>query len=161
MEPPYRVTRRTAREAHPLLRVLFSCPSNELLRDYLAELIHSVSPSGIAVATVIPSGIREEELLETAVKQNFDVGVLVLNNIFYPPHDQDTRLAMLTLDGVSLVRKMTCLFRLPIIALYGWPRIDRHAAILIRAGATSALRLPFETEEMKRALKRCLRGTIA
>jgi hypothetical protein len=152
-------TRYRAREQKPLLRVLFSCPFNELMRDYLSELVRGIAPNCSGVATVIPPGVEEEALLETAAKQRFNVAVVVLNNVSYPPHDPAERLATLASDGVALVRKMRCLFRIPIIALYGWPTNDGHAAILIRAGATFALRLPFEHAEMKQALRWSLLGS--
>lgn len=160
MEEPPEYRRTQTIRAPKLLRIFFSCPLNELSREYFAELIHTVCP-GSAVAIVIPPTVREEELLETATKQKFDVAILMLNNIFYWPHDLDTRLATLAADGVALVRKMKCLIPMPVIALYGWPRSARHAAILVRAGATIAFQHPFNHEGMKEALRRSLRGSSA
>jgi len=124
------------------------------MRDYLAELIHTVRP-GCAVATVIPLGIREEELLQTASEQRFDLAILVLNNVDFSPYDPATRAATLASDGVALVSTMRN-FGMPMIALYGWPHIARYAATLIRAGASSALQLPFARKEIKQALLHCL-----
>ena len=72
--------------ASQLIRVLFSDPSYEGLRDYFAQLILSIYPGCDAVATVVPPGIREDELLETAAKQRFDLAILILNNVFYAPY---------------------------------------------------------------------------
>ena len=66
------------------------------------------------------------------------------------------RLATLTSDGIFLVRRMIRLFKMPIIALYGMPDDASHVEALMRAASAAAMKLPFETEEMKRALKRCL-----
>ncbi len=153
-EPPeYRLTHRTIRTPK-LWRVLFSCPLNDLMRDHLANLIHMLCPA-CAVATVISPGIREEELLATVSNQRFDVAILVLNNVNFSPYDLGRRAATLASNGIALVRKMKE-FGMPVIALYGWPRSARHAAILIRAGATFAFQLPFDHEEIKEALLRCL-----
>ena len=138
-----------------MIRVLFSDPSNEMLRDYVAELIHSIYPN--AVATVIPPGIREEELLETAAKQRFDLAILVLNNIFYAPYYSPRRRVTLAADGVFLMRRMIRLFKVPIIAPYGMPDDFSHVATLIQAGATAVLKLPWQHEEMKQALRHALR----
>ena len=124
------------------------------MREYLVELIHTVSP-GCAVATVIPLGIREEELVEMASTQRFDLAILVLNNVNFYPYDLGRRSATLASDGVALVRKMKELALLT-IALYGWPRNARHSAILIQAGAMFALKLPFNDEEMKEALRQSM-----
>src|SRR5438477_9988420 len=103
-EPPlYRCMRRSCIEQRPF-SVLFSEPSNELLRDYFVELIHDVLPRGRGVRTIIPRGIREKELVETAVRQRFDLVVIVLNNVFFPPYDMTRRVATLMADGVLLVQ---------------------------------------------------------
>jgi len=102
------------------------------------------------VVTMVPSGIREEQLLETAAKAKFDIAILVLNNILYAPYDLNTHVSTLAADGVSLV---ICAFNIPIIALYGWPDDPSHAATLLRAGATAALQRPFKSEEMEQAIR--------
>src|SRR5207248_5788783 len=53
--------------ASRLIRILFSDSSFEGLRDCFA-LILNIYPGCDAVATVVPLGIREDELLETAAK---------------------------------------------------------------------------------------------
>ena len=142
--------------ASQLIRVLFSDPSYEGLRDYFAQLILRIYPGCEAVATVVPPGIREDELLETAAKQRFDLAILILNNIFYAPYDSAWRVATLASDGILLTRRMICLFKVPIIALYGSPDDPLHAASLLEAGAAAALKLPCQSEEMKQALRHSL-----
>jgi DNA-binding NarL/FixJ family response regulator len=136
-----------------VIRVLFSDPSYEAVRDYSAQLIHRVCPNCREVAAVVPPTIREGDLLETAAKYRFDLAILVLNNIFYAPYDLDTRGATLAVDGVSLVRRMIRAFNIPIIALYGHPDDPWHVRTLLRAGATAAMKLPFKAEEMEQALR--------
>jgi hypothetical protein len=126
------------------------------MRDYLVELIHAVSPGSRGVATVIPPSIREGDLLATAAKQKFDVAILVLNNVFYAPYYPARRPATLTSDGIFLIRRMIRSFKMPIIALYGMPDDASHVKVLMQTGVAAAMKLPFDTGEMKRALKRCL-----
>jgi hypothetical protein len=155
-QPPYRLVRGAPREQLPALRILFSEPSDELLRDFLAELIHRVCPKSHVVATTIPQGIREKELLETAAGQRFDLAILVLNNVFYPPYEMTRRAATLASDSVLLVEKMKRICKAPVIALYGWPREHRQATTLLRAGAAAAFQLPFSTTDMQAALAQCI-----
>lgn len=144
-----------SREPLHTVRLLVS-DRNELVTDFLAELVHEIARLGIKVATIIPPTIREADLLETAVKQNFDAAVLTLNNIFYSPYDAATRAQTLAEDSLALVRKMVILFKKPIIALYGWPDDPSYPSRIIEAGATAVFRLPFPSEEFQQALKRCL-----
>src|ERR1017187_5691895 len=109
-----------SREPLDIVRILVS-DRNELVTDFLAELIHGIARSGIKVATIVPPTIREADLLETAVKQTLDAAVLTLNNIFYSPYNAATRAQTLVEDSLELVRKMVILFNKPIIALYGSP----------------------------------------
>ena len=147
---------RTLDFSASLIRVLFSDTSYEGLRDYFAQLILSIYPGCDAVATVVPPGIREDELMETAAKQRFDLAILILNNVFYAPYDPARRIATLASDGVFLTRRMICLFKMPIIALYGWPDDPLYPAGLLEAGAAAALKLPCPPEEIKQALRHSL-----
>jgi UDP:flavonoid glycosyltransferase YjiC (YdhE family) len=63
--------------------------------------------------------------------------------------------------GVFLTRRMSCLFKMPIIALYGWPDAPLYAARLLEAGTAAALKLPCQSGEMKQALRHCLRRRAA
>jgi hypothetical protein len=139
--------------ASQLFRVLFSDASFEGLRDYFAQLILSIYAGCDAVATVVPTGIREDELLETAAKQRFDLAILILNNILCAPYYLPRRRIMHAADGVFLIRRMICLFKVPIIALYGWPDDPLYAARLLEAGE---LKLPCPPEEIKQALRNSL-----
>jgi hypothetical protein len=142
--------------ASQLFRVLFSDASFEGLRDYFAQLILSIYAGCDAVATVVPTGIREDELLETAAKQRFDLAILILNNILCAPYYLPRRRIMHAADGVFLIRRMICLFKVPIIALYGWPDDPLYPAGLLEAGAAAALKLPCPPEEIKQALQHSL-----
>ena len=144
-----------SREPLHIVRILVS-DRNELVTDFLAELVHEIARLGINVATIIPPTIREADLLETAAKQTFDAAVLTLNNIFYSPYDMATRAQTLAEDSLALVRKMVILFKKPIIALYGSPDDLSYPSRIIEAGATAVFRLPFSSEEFQQALKRCL-----
>src|SRR5437867_1115715 len=97
-----------SRDSLPLVRILVS-ETDDWLAEMIAELTHEIARIGISVATIIPPSIREEDLLETAAKQKFDVAVLLLNNIFYQPYDVATGLASLIPDSVALVEKMIAL----------------------------------------------------
>ncbi len=130
--------------------------TDEWLAELIAELTHEMARVGVSVATIIPPSIRDDDLLETAAKQNFDVAVLLVNNISYAPYDLRSRTVQLERNGVYLVRQMTRLFGKPVIALYGWPQHDLYRSRLLRAGATAALRAPCRTDDLQQELKRCL-----
>src|SRR5260370_5838468 len=100
----------------------------------MTKLIHMICTAS-AVATVIPPGIREEELLATVSNQRFDVAILVLNNVNFSPYDLGRRAATLASNGIALVRKVKE-FGSPEITLYGFAVSARHAAILIPDHAT-------------------------
>lgn len=135
-----------------MVRILVS-ETDEWLAEMIAELVHAAAKLGISVATITPPTIRQDDLLETAAKQNFDGGVLLLNNIFYPPYDLRSREASLRSDSIALVATMTRLFKKPIIALYGWGD-DEYSADVVQAGAEAAIRIPCAREELQEELKR-------
>lgn len=126
------------------------------MRDYVSELIHSFIP-GSVLLTKTPGGISEAELLALAASDNFDVAIVVVNNVSFPPHEIFRRPATLASDQLTLVAKLKQFGR-PIIALSGWPNDPSHISALGDAGATFASRLPFNDNALKPVLQRCLLG---
>lgn len=144
-----------ARKSPPLLRILVS-ETDEWLADIIADVIHDMAKLGVSLAAITPPTIRDTDLLETAAKQHFDMGVLLVNNVFYEPYDLSTRGDRICHDSVAFVTRIVQLFDKPIIALYGWPAVDSFATKLMEAGATAAFRIPCVVEDIQQALKRCL-----
>ena len=120
--------------------------------DLVAALTHDLARLPITIATIVPTSAREEDLLETAARQKFDLAVLFLNNILYSSGDRE-RLAD---DSVALVQKMARLFQKPIIGVFAWPASPNYASRIGEAGATAVFRAPFNCEDMQQAIKRCI-----
>jgi hypothetical protein len=143
------------RASRPLVRILVS-EQDEWLRGIIADLFHRIARVNVSLAIVIPPGIRDVELLETAAKQKFDAAVLLVNNISYESYDSSARGECPAEDGVLFVKKLVTLFRFPVIALYGSPDDELYASRLVNAGATTALKLACPMDDIEHALKRCL-----
>jgi hypothetical protein len=140
-----------SRDPITLVRIFVSW-REESFYDLIAALAHDIARLPITIATIVPDGIREEELLETAARQSFDLAVLFLNNILYSSGHRE-RLAD---ESVALVQKMTRLFHKPIIGVYGWPDSPDYPFRILEAGATEVFRAPFKCEDMQQAIKRCI-----
>jgi len=100
------------------------------------------------------SNIDCEELLELAHNHDFDISILVLNNIYpnkiFP--DEDRKIGIL-----KLIKYLKDHYNKPVIALYGWnlgdPDIANKAVL---AGANFCLPIPTEVEDLTNAVEKCL-----
>lgn len=144
-----------SRDPSPLVRILVSETDN-WLSEMIAALTHDIARTGISVAAVIPPTVYEDDLLETAAKQKFDVAVILLNNVFYRPYDTKMRINSLVPGSLRLVKTMVSAFGIPVIGLYGSPDDDGYAAEVLSAGATAVFRIPCPPEDIQQGLKRCL-----
>jgi hypothetical protein len=63
-----------------LVRIL-SSELDDGIRECLSGFVHEVANEGISVATLIPSTVHENDLLEKAAEQRWDLAMLILNNI--------------------------------------------------------------------------------
>ncbi|HTA30184.1 MAG TPA: hypothetical protein VK731_06850, partial [Candidatus Cybelea sp.] len=119
---------------------IFVSSREESFYDLIATLTHEIARLPITIATIVPEGIGEEELLEIAARQSFDLAVLFLNNILY----SSGRRERLADDSVALVQKMARLFLKPIIGVYGWPDSPDYPSRILAAGATEVFQAPFK-----------------
>lgn len=106
------------------------------------------------MATLIPPTVHEEDLLEKAAEQRWDIAMLLLNNIRYPSDDRSA--SGINRDAGNLVRKMKQLFGKPIVCFFGWPDDPALINMATNAGADGVFRLPCNVEDVLPTLRRCL-----
>ncbi len=136
-----------------LVRIL-SSELDDGIRECLSGFVHEVANEGISVVTLIPSTVHENDLLEKAAEQRWDLAMLILNNIMYSSGERSA--PAIIRDAGNLVHKLKQLFGKPILCFYGW--LDDPALINIatNAGADGVFRLPCSREDLFPALRRCL-----
>lgn len=107
---------------------------------------------------------RAEQVLEYARSQEFDLCILILNNLRYPPeyHRPDSSSNAQWPDGFpdmasKFVAQLKQTFTTPIIAMAGDPR-DRvlWGEKVTRAGASYFFLLPPNNDDFLAALRKCL-----
>lgn len=141
------------RQPLPIVRI-FASERDKWFCDLIAVLVHDLARLGISLVVVTPSTPLEQDLLERAAAENWDLAFLMLNNVLYSSHERSAE--ALEHDSIELVQIMVRLFKKPIIACYGYPDAADFPARLLVAGATAAFQLPCDPEEMQQAIKRCL-----
>jgi hypothetical protein len=136
-----------------LIRIL-SSEQCELFCGLFSEWVHEVAGEGISVATLIPATVLENDLLERAAEQRWDLAMLFLNNIMYSSNDRNA--PAIIRDAGNLIRKMKQLFGRPILCFYGWPDDPEMIKVAIAAGAEGCFRVACSAEDVFPALRRCL-----
>ena len=114
-------------------------------RDLLKFLINLVCDLGNSVESVMPNGDSDDDILQLACLTHWDASLLIVNNIAYPKD------VSIEIGATELVSKLAR-FEKPLVATYGWPQNEALAAQLLRAGATSAFRIPCTTPVIQAAL---------
>ena len=105
---------------------------------------------------------RAEQVLEYARSQEFDLCILILNNLSYSPkyHLPDGSSEAQWADDFTdfasnFVAQLKQTFTPPIIAMAGWPRV-LWGEKATRAGANYFFLLPYSVAEFTEAVKTCL-----
>jgi hypothetical protein len=107
---------------------------------------------------------RAEQLLEYAQSQEFDVCILILNNLSYSPEyhrpdgsSDDQWEGEFTDMASKFVAQLNQTCTTPIIAAAGWPRDTLlWSEKVTRAGGSYFFPLPFPVAEFMEAVKNCL-----
>jgi hypothetical protein len=145
-----------ARIRHPhagsMIRVVTN--ESEWFVDFIALVLDTLVPTGVAWQIVTPVGIHEQQLLKCAADVKWDLACLLLNNIQYTSLDRSAE--ALERDSVELVRKMTHRFKRPIIAFYGFPDSPTLPARVLDAGAVAVFRAPCPLNDVLGQINRCL-----
>jgi hypothetical protein len=135
------------------IRVL-SSEHDEDLRECLIEMVREAVGERVSVETVMPATIHENDLLKTAAEQQWDLAMLILNNILYSSNDRSAP-AMIR-DAGNLIRKMKQLFGKPIVCFFGWPDDPEMIKVATEAGAEGCFRLACSADDVLPTLRRCL-----
>ncbi len=96
-----------------------------------------------------------DELLQIVQHHDFNISILILNNIFFPSGDffAGNRLE----KSLHLITYLKDNYKKPVIALTGWPRDNSFfGEKAIAAGADFFFPLPFEWFEFLDAIEQCL-----
>jgi predicted Zn-dependent protease len=127
-------------------------------------ILDIIAYSGNGQFELVPTTTeRAEQVLEYARSQEFDLSIVILNNLSYPPefnrpaysstaHWADEFTDMASQFVAQL--KQTC--ATPIIAMAGEPRDLLLWEKATRAGAANFFLLPFDVGDFQAALKKCL-----
>ena len=137
----------------PRIRVL-SSEQDEALREYLSGFVREAAGEGVSVETLIPATIHENDLLKTAAEQQWDLAMLVLNNILYSSGDR--RASAIIRNVGNLIRRIKK-FGKPIVCFCGW--LDEYPEMIkvaMTAGAEGCFRLQCNAVEVLPTLRRCL-----
>jgi DNA-binding NarL/FixJ family response regulator len=143
-----------------MVRVLIGNSQPALNEVILDTIAYSGNGQYEMVATSIE---RAEQLLEYAQSQEFDLCILILNNLSYSPEyhrpdgSSDAQWEDEFTDMASeFVGQLKKTFTTPIIAMAGWPRDLVLWEKATRAGAANFFPLPFPVPEFVEAVKNCL-----
>jgi hypothetical protein len=142
---------KSPRNPKKIVRVLVS-NNGEPFNDHVTALMHLAASVPVVLVSVMPATTFETDLLETAARNMFDLAILFLNSVEYSSGDR----GKLEGDSVGLVEEMLVRFQKPVICIYSWPDSCHYRSRLLNAGAVAALPVPYDVEDLRRALRRCL-----
>jgi hypothetical protein len=118
-------------------------------------MFDELAEDGISVVAITPPSIQEKDILHFADKYEWELGVLVLNNIDYLPHDRSPH--GLCRDAIGFVRLLSKKYRKPLFCVYGSPDLPDFRDAVLDAGASYVDKLPCDVEKLRKAIKLCLK----
>ena len=136
----------------PQLRVLV-CDDQDTFVEFFSACINEVIRGKYDLKVMWT--LYADELLELAHSQQFDIFILILNNVCFRPLNLSVRGRV---ENVwQLVTHLRTMYRRPVIALSGQPDkspfSEENAKL---AGASFFFPLPFKVEDFKEAIEKCL-----
>jgi hypothetical protein len=104
---------------------------------------------------VVATSVRyAEEVVIRAQTQEFDLCIVVLNNLFYPTSPSSPEGFME--NALKFITQLKHASQSPVIAFTGWPDDPSFGGKVVRAGANCFFWLPFPPADFMEAVKKCL-----
>ncbi|MGB5107075.1 MAG: hypothetical protein WBP42_10225 [Candidatus Zixiibacteriota bacterium] len=100
--------------------------------------------------------LRESDIMAAALSCEFDIAILVLNNIIFDSI-QSTDMTDRVEKCMQLISYINRLLRLPVVVLYGYPRDPGIVARALDAGALCAALIPCEIKYFTEPIAQILR----
>lgn len=125
---------------------------DENIGQTICDSLNDDSGKGLSIETAI--ALRSDELIELVQADDFDLALLVLNNMIFDPHEADIRERVES--GMTLVSELRHKYGLPVIALYGHPNDGSLAKQLMENGAMFASLVPCEWKDIESAFHDCI-----
>jgi|GEM_PF-4783950 len=125
----------------------------ENIGQMICDALSENSDGQLTIETAVT--LQSDELIELVQTNDFDIALLVLNNIIFDIPREDIRKRMET--GMQLVSELRHRYGVPVIALYGAPRDEVLGGQIVERGANFASLIPCEWKDIESAFYNCLR----
>jgi len=125
--------------------------NEEILSEIIFDLLQETLGDNLSIIVETESS----KITQISQKIHFDLFVLVLNNIFVPPPDNQSgekRVGKI-LDLMSELKQRN---NKPVIAMAGWPNDPGFASKATEAGADYFFKMPFKHIQFQEAVMNCL-----
>lgn len=122
--------------------------------DNMGQIIcDSLSEDSNGGSLVIETTVtkRSDELIEVVQKGDFDLALLILNNMRFDPDVQDW-----LEPAMTYISELKHRYGLPVIALYGSPKDESFAGQIMEKGANFASLVPCEWNDIVSAFCNCV-----
>ena len=102
----------------------------------------------------VVSTAHSDELLELAKGKSFDLSILVLNNILFSSDNLPVEKRIES--SLEVIAHLKTTYKIPIIAIIGWPDEPSFEERAKHAGASFFFKLPFNPADFRNAVSRLL-----
>ena len=136
--------------SRPIKVLIGDCGEN--IGTMICDWLSKTSDGNLTIKTAIT--LQSNVLVEFVQNGDFDLALLVLNNMIFNPHEPDVRKRIES--GMGLVSELRHKYDLPVIALYGAPRDSSLAKQIMENGAEFASLIPCESKNIESAFYKCI-----
>jgi hypothetical protein len=148
-------TEKTHIHSLSAVRVIFATADKDLAQHF-STAVQSALPNGVLFYALQPETARDADLWSLANEQNWDLAILLMDNIVYSSYSQSR--ATLQDDSMKFLRKMTQRFEQPIVCCYSsasW-LTDDYPQQMLQAGARALIHIPCKNEVIRQTVQACL-----
>ncbi len=135
-----------------LKRILFGNSNDDLVK-VLTRCIEEEFSNQYSFVFEIED--TDSEILRIAKSHDFDIFILVLNNIMFESGNAPAE-ERVGKKALQLVTYLVQTYKKPVIGLYGWPDDPSYPDRVLKAGASFVFQLPMDMKDFLKTVKKCL-----